>query len=411
MRQLIRNVEIFDGTGSARRPGAVVVEGDRIAAVLDDGPAVEAVCADVEMDGQGGTLMPGMVDAHTHLTWGSSVEKIYHQFILPPEELKAAAWRNARVLLDHGFTSLYSAGALGDRIEPELARAIAAGETPGPRLVPSTLERSPEGGEGIETGDVFNGRGPEAMRAFVSYCANAGVQSLKLVISGEDALKPGSSQDILYTEEEMLAAGEAAKEAGLWIATHVYTPRAIHLALEADARILYHCSFADDAAIEAMAARKDRIFYAPGPGVSVAALEAAPPPHIDMGAMKASAAQRLELEKTLVPKLKARGVRVLPGGDYGFPFNPHGRNARDLEHFVRHYGYSPAEALSAATMLGGQLMGRQVGLVREGWLADLLLVEGDPTQDVAIMQDKDRIRMIMLGGQLHKSPLNQPINA
>ncbi|OAN56611.1 amidohydrolase family protein [Sphingobium sp. TCM1] len=411
MRQLIRNIAIFDGTGAAPFPGAVIVEGDRIAAVLHDEAAIAAVEADSVIDGLGATLMPGMVDSHTHLTWGSSVEKIYHQFILPPEELKVAAWRNARVLLDHGFTSLYSAGALGDQIEPELARAIEAGQTPGPRLVPSTLERSPEGEEGVETGDVFNGRGPEAMRAFVAYCAAEGVQSLKLVISGEDALKPGSSGDILYTDEEMQAAGEAAKEAGLWIATHAYSPRAINLALEAGARILYHCSFADDAAIDAMVAKKDEIFYAPGPGVSVAALEASPPPHIDMSSMKASAAERLELEKVLVPKLKARGVRVLPGGDYGFPFNPNGRNARDLEHFVNLYGFTPAEALSAATMLGGQLMGLEVGQVKPGYLADLLLVEGDPTQDVRILQDASNIKMIMLGGKMHKSPAQQPVTA
>eukprot|EP01042_Synura_sphagnicola_P025385 gene25385-32600_t len=72
--------------------------------------------------------MPGMVEAHTHLTWASSVEKIYHAFILPPDELEIAATRNARVLLDHGFTSLWSAGALGDGIEPRLAARIAAGE-------------------------------------------------------------------------------------------------------------------------------------------------------------------------------------------------------------------------------------------------------------------------------------------
>ncbi|MEQ6335650.1 amidohydrolase family protein [Sphingobium sp. MK2] len=411
MRQLIHNVRIFDGTGAASVPGAVLIEQDRIASIIYDEATIAATTADRVVDGRGGTLMPGMIDSHTHLTWGSSVEKIYHQFILPADELKVAAWRNARVLLDHGFTSAYSAGALGDQIEPELARAIAAGETPGPRLIPSTLERSPEGEEGVETGDVFNGRGPQAMRDFVAYCAAQGVQSLKLVISGEDALKPGTSGDILYTDEEMQAAGKAAKEAGLWIATHAYSPRAIALALEAGARILYHCSFADQAAIDAMVAKKDEIFYAPGPGVSVAALEASPPPHIDMSSMKASAAERLELEARLVPELKRRGVRVLIGGDYGFPFNPNGRNARDLEHFVTRFGFTPAEALSAATMLGGQLMGLDVGLVKTGYLADLLLIEGDPTQDVTIMQDASRITMIMQGGRMHKAPVTEPIPA
>jgi imidazolonepropionase-like amidohydrolase len=404
MRTLIRQVAIFDGTGTPAQAGAVLVEGDRIARVVLGEDALAGETADLVIDGRGLTLMPGMVDSHTHLTWGSSLEKIYHQFILPPDELKVAAWRNARVLLDHGFTSLYSAGALGDMIEPELARAIEAGDTPGARLIPSTLERSPEGDDGVDTGDVFNGRGPDAMRQFVAYCADEGVKSIKLVVSGEDALKPNSAMDVLYTREEMLAAGEATREAGLWIACHTYSPEAIALALDAGARVLYHCSFADEATVERMAADKDTFFYAPGPGVSVAALEANPPPHVDMTHMKASAAVRMKLEAKLIPQLKARGVRVLIGGDYGFPFNPHGRNARDLEHFVTHFGYTPAEALRAATQYGGELVGLDVGLVREGFLADLLLVDGDPTQDVTILQDKDRLAMIMKGGKLHKAP-------
>ena len=404
MRTLLRNVRIFDGSGRARFAGAVLVDGTRIARVIEGADALAAEPADAVIDGHGGTLMPGMVEAHAHLTWGSSVEKIYHQFILPPEELKIAAWRNARVLLDHGFTSAYSAGALGDGIETDLAAAIDAGETPGPRLIPSTIERSPEGEDGVETGDVFNGRGPDAMRGFVAHCKATGVRSLKLVISGEDALKPGSAQDVLYTDEEVAAAGGTARDAGIWIAAHAYTPRAIALAMSAGARIVYHCSFADAATVDAMVAARDTLFYAPGPGVSIAALEASPPPHIDMSAMKASAAQRMELEAKLVPELKARGVRVLIGGDYGFPFNPNGRNVRDLEHFVTHFGFTPAEALVSATKLGGELMGLEVGQVREGWLADLLLVDGDPTQDVAILQDKDRLKLIMKDGALYKAP-------
>lgn len=403
MRTLIRDVSIFDGTGEPLKAGSVLVDGERIARVAyDEEIAAEGV--DLVIEGHGKTLMPGLVDAHTHLTWGSSVEKIYHQFILPPEELKVAAWRNAGVLLDHGFTSIYSAGALGDMIEPELAEAIASGKTPGPRMVPSTLERSPEGDEGVDTGDVFNGRGPDAMRAFVGYCHDEGVKSIKLVVSGEDALKPNSAMDVLYTPEEMQAAAEAAREAGLWIAAHVYSDEAIGLALDAGARILYHCSFAEAAGVERMAAEKHRVFYAPGPGVSVAALEANPPPHVDMTHMKASAKVRMEREAQLVPALKALGVRVLIGGDYGFPFNPHGRNARDLEHFVQYFGFTPAEALRAATQYGGELMGIEVGQVTEGWLADLLLVDGDPTADVAILQDRDRLHMIMKGGALHKAP-------
>ena len=99
-------------------------------------------------------------------------------------------------------------------------------------------------------------------------------------------------------------------------------------------------------------------------------------------------------------------MRVLPGGDYGFPFNPNGRNARDLEHFVTLFGYTPAEALSAATRLGGEIMGQghEIGMVKPGYLADLLLVDGDPTADVRILQDKSRLSMIMKGGAMHKAP-------
>ena len=404
MRTLIRDARIFDGSGSALQTGSVLVDGNRIDRVALGDRALADEAADVVIDASGRTLMPGMVEAHAHLTWASSVEKIYHQFILPPEELKVAAWRNARVLLDHGFTSAYSAGALGDGIEVDLAKAIAAGETPGPRLIPSTLERSPEGAEGVDTGDVFNGRGPEAIRNFVAYCREQGIGSLKLVVSGEDALKPGSAKDVNYTDEEMAAAGDAAKDAGVWIATHAYYPEAIRLALKAGARIIYHASYADAAAADAMVAAKATTFYAPSPGVSIAALEATPPPHIDMSYMKASAAERMERESKLVPALKARGVRVLIGGDYGFPFNPNGRNARDLEIFVEHFGYTPTEALVAATKLGGELMDLPVGQVKEGFLADLLLVDGDPTENVAILQDKDRLAMIMKDGALYKAP-------
>jgi len=94
---------------------------------------------------------------------------------------------------------------------------------------------------------------------------------------------------------------------------------------------------------------------------------------------------------------------VLPGGDYGFPNNPIGRNARDLELFVRLFGYSPAEALRATTFHGGQVMDLPVGLLTEGYFADVLVVDGDPVSDVTLLQDPANLRVIMQGGRFHKA--------
>ncbi len=86
-----------------------------------------------------------------------------------------------------------------------------------------------------------------------------------------------------------------------------------------------------------------------------------------------------------------RGIRVLPGGDYGFAWAPHGENAKDLEYFVKYLGMTPMEALISATRWGGQIMMRKdLGEIREGWLADLLLVDGDPLSNISILQDKNR---------------------
>jgi imidazolonepropionase-like amidohydrolase len=127
---------------------------------------------------------------------------------------------------------------------------------------------------------------------------------------------------------------------------------------------------------------------------------------MDMSHMKADAALVLERQRKLVPQLRKLGVRLLPGGDYGFPFNPTGRNARDLELFVRYFDYTPAEVLHAATQLGGEIMGmaNELGLIRAGYLADLLLVEGDPLRNIAVMQDKANFRAIMKDGRFHKAP-------
>jgi imidazolonepropionase-like amidohydrolase len=178
------------------------------------------------------------------------------------------------------------------------------------------------------------------------------------------------------------------------------------MALRAGFRVLYHCTYADAEALDMLEAQRDNIFVAPAIGIIQATLDASPPPHFDMSHMKRSAAEVLELQRKLIPELKRRGVRILPGGDYGFPFNPNGRNARDLELFVRLFDYTHEEALSAATLLGGQLMGMgdELGQIKPGYLADLLLVDGEPDKDVTVLQDRKRLRAIMKDGAFHKAP-------
>jgi imidazolonepropionase-like amidohydrolase len=120
---------------------------------------------------------------------------------------------------------------------------------------------------------------------------------------------------------------------------------------------------------------------------------------------------RRELEVAIknMKELKKRGVRVLPGGDYGFAWNPNGTNARDIEHFVNLLGFSPMDAILSATKLGGEIMmmGSELGQIKAGYLADLLLVDGNPLANVKILQDAGKLLAIMKDGVFHKTPQAQ----
>jgi imidazolonepropionase-like amidohydrolase len=405
---LVINARIFDGSGEPSFLGDVLIQENRIAAVARKGaPPLARDNAQI-IDAAGATLMPGLVESHAHLSWPTSVERFVPGMSLPPEDLLLNTARNARVLLDHGFTSAYSGGSLGKTLEVSLKVQIDSGGLAGPRLIPSSIERSPPNDSAyLEAGDVVaHGGGPTAIRDYVKDCAASGVKIVKFLLSGESALKPGASMQVLYSEEEIRAAGEQARESGVWLTGHAHAAEAIKMGVRNGFRVLYHCTYADEEAVDMLAEHSAELFVAPTLGIVQATLDARPPPHVDMSHMKADAAVVLERQRKLAPELKRRGVRLLPGGDYGFPFNPNGRNAWDLELFVRHLGYSHAEALAAATKLGGEIMGMggELGQIKPGYLADLLLVDGDPTQNVALLQNKDNIRAIMKDGKFHKSP-------
>ncbi|MGW7546825.1 amidohydrolase family protein [Streptomyces sp. NPDC054770] len=400
---LFTDVHVFDGTGRDPFPAQVLVEGNRITAVAGRIPHDLTATAHV-LDGGGGTLLPGLVDAHTHLGFGSTVEHLSRRRDEPDEEKTLLVAHAGRVLLDHGITSAYSGGNRLPRTEIAARKAFAEGWLPGPRLKAASWE----GSAGMVEPGVYDFPGtdnrasdPDSVARFVTDMAELGVDIVKLSLSGESAVVPGTSRIVQFTDEEVAAAAHTAEKHGVWLTAHAHAAESVKTAVRHGIRAVYHCTFADEEALDLLQAARDRIFVAPTPGIIHANLHEAdsePEPGMEVEATRDAVC-------AVVPELAARGVRVVPGGDYGFAWNPVGRNLRDLELFVDWFGFTPAEALRAATGYGGQVMGmgEELGLVREGYLADLVLVDGDPLADIRILQDRDRLRMIMKDGVLHKA--------
>jgi imidazolonepropionase-like amidohydrolase len=407
-RILFTDVSIFDGTGSTPFRGEVLVEGQRIAAVARAEQPLG--CGDAWRIAAGGAaLMPGLIESHAHLGFAATVERRCNWRELKKEQHLLATVEAGRVMLDYGFTSAYSGGSADARWEVALREEFAAGYLPGPRLRAASFERNASAtGSRANAYQGVAARAPdvEGIRTFVGEMAQIGVDSVKFVITGESAVRPGTSRILQFYEEELAAAGEAAREHGVWLTGHCHSAESIKLALRSGFRVLYHCTWADEEAIDLLEAHKHEIFVAPGPGVNYAALYEAAEYGItyEMAAVEQEQLETLERVSHVMRQLHRRGVRVLPGGDYGFPWNPIGRNARDLGLFVEYFGFTPAQALRAATELGGQIMGRsqELGLIRPGYLADLLLVGADPVRDITVLQHSRHLLAIMQGGRFHK---------
>jgi imidazolonepropionase-like amidohydrolase len=409
---LIRNVRIFDGSGRPPFAGSVRVEGSCIAAVT---PGTTAPAADgaTVIDGAGGTLLPGLIESHAHI--GLADLPSHELTRLPPEEHMLVTVRNARLMLDCGYTSAFSAAAPKPRLDVVLKREIEAGRVPGPRLLANGPEITVTGGLGDtnllhlpyhETPTfAWVADGPDAIRRVCRLLAREGVDCLKLNLSGDLGTSSFPSDETPMTDAEVAAAMEVARAARLRVAAHCRSNESVRLALRHGIDVIYHANWADERTLDALEAARDRVFIGPALGITYSLAHAGGQWGVT-AEREAAFKRELDVSVEVVAKMRERGLRVLPGGDYGFPYTPHGTYARDLWLFVKVLGFSATETLMAATRLGGELMGRpgELGVVAPGALADLLLVDGDPLADITLLQDRHALRMIMKDGALHKAP-------
>lgn len=413
-RTLFTNVSIFDGSGEKPYPGEVLVQGNRINAVAKGKDQIDRSQAEEVVDGGGATLMPGLTEGHAHISY-TNCAALRDIGNVPTEEHMLITSYNAKLLLDSGFTSAYSAASSKPRLDIVLRNEINAGRLPGPRMKAASPEITATGGLGDErqihmhhTGIEIIADGPVEVRRAVRMMIREGVDTIKVNISGDNFVRPRFSEALAYTDEEVAAAADQAKEWGVWLACHARANSAIKMALRHNFRVIYHCDFADEEALDMLEAKKNEVFVAPAIGiVYTTAYEASAWGITKEVAEHMGMFASLERSCEVYKKMRRRGIRVLPGGDYGFAWNPIGTNARDFEHFVNLFGYTPAETVMAATKYGGEIMGmgNELGLVKEGYLADLIMIDGDPVKDVTLFQDRDNILMIMKDGAYHKAPL------
>ena len=407
---LLHGGSVWDGTGRPAFAADVLLQGNRIAAVRPK--LAKESAADTRIAITGHTVIPGLVDGHAHLPFAHKAN-MADTGDIPPEEHTLLTLLHARTVLDAGFTSCVSGGSAKPRLDIAVRDFINAGHAPGPRLLAASPELTNTGNLGDERrlhlyreSIAMVVDGTDEMLRTVRMLIREGVDTIKLNVSGNQTIPNARSHITVMREDELTIAAQTAHAHGKRVAAHVRSAQSIKMALRNDVDILYHCEYADEEALDMIEAARDRIFVAPAIGLLHALMHEAQPWGLTYESAKASGVvDQFEHAQKVVPEMRKRGVRVLIGGDYGFPWTPHGTNARDLELFVRFLGYSDADALMCATRVGAaaMMMAGETGEIKAGFLADLLVIAGEPQHDVRVLQKADNIKLIVKDGRIHKN--------
>ncbi len=400
---LYKNVRIIDGNRDKDFPGDVLVSEGEIKEVKEGGGIPEGDARVIE--GKGRTLMSGLCDAHTHLSWNSTGD-LDRLAAMDVEEHMLICVETAKIMLDHGYTMAVGAASAKQRLDVVIRNAINAGQFPGPRYLANAMEMATPAGV-LFPGATNVVSGVENLRQLVRELCGMGVDIVKIIQSGESITERVWAKEDYFTDDEVAVIVEEAHRVGRRVAIHARSTESCAKAVRHGCDILYHMSFLDDATMDMLEERKEEFFVAPGLHWLIATLEEAE----EVSGYPASQAELVGYQEELdaaitgMKEMHRRGIRVLPGGDYGFEWTPHGTNARDLQHFVDRLDFTPMEAIRSATIYGGQIMQNdKLGNVSPGYIADLLLVDGDPLADISILQNKDKLVGIMKDGEFYKDP-------
>jgi imidazolonepropionase-like amidohydrolase len=413
---LFLNAKLVDGNGGPPVEGAAVrVEENRITHVgrtADWGPSPDGDQRVIDLEGK--TLMPGLVEGHFHISFWGVRELPDLDLKLPAERTTVYAVKNAELALRCGYTAVASAGAL-HRIDVTIRDMIDEGVIVGPRMAASGRDICATSGMldwnpsfwrlGMDGLAIF-ADGVEEVRKAVRQNIKEGCDVVKLYVTGEGLLRgrPGiPPEETMYSFEEIEVAVREAHTRNRQIAAHVRGDDGVKLCVRAGVDVIEHATYATDETIEMIAERKEEIFVVPGLGYHWGILTRGLACGISQEMLDASGYQdEWERGCQAMDKLRKAGVRIIPGGDYGFVWCPHGEYAKDIELFVTDMGFSPMEAIVSATKHGAQLVGMEddTGTVEAGKFADLLIVDGDPLENIAILQDRSKLAMVMKDGEV-----------
>jgi imidazolonepropionase-like amidohydrolase len=411
----ISHGQLVDGTGAAAVPDAAVLIRDGIIRYAGRAARAPEVPTDaMRIDARGGTIMPGLVEAHFHPTYFNVAELADLDIKYPVEYVTLLAAANARLALECGYTAARSGGSLHN-IDVWLKKAIEEDLFPGPRLAASGREICGAGGLmdwnaehlklGME-GLILLINGPVEGRAAVRKLVKDGVEWIKTYPTG-DAAAPDTADHhtLCMTLEEMTAVVAEAHNYHKKVTGHCRATEGIKNALRAGFDCVEHGTFIDDEGLELLLARNTPVV--PALQFEWASIERGR----DFGMPQSvidGHKETLEGGAESARRILKAGGRLGMGGDYGFAWNPHGDYARELAFFVKHVGFSPLETIRCATRTGAEIMGREheFGTLEPGKLADLLIIEGDVLADIASLEDRSRFVAVMQGGVIKGGQLH-----